>query len=143
MIEYCSSLSGVYEDYPFHDDNWTVMRCKDNKKTFAMIYERNGLIWINVKADPEWIDFWRNTYASVIPGYHMNKNHWNSIILDETVPDKVIMRMVAESYDLVRPKRKVVRLMADALDVPVELKVEKKLEKIQELICLETEYIIN
>ena len=109
VIKYCSSLPRVYEDYPFHDDNWTVMRCKDNKKTFAMIYERNGLIWINVKADPEWIEFWRNSYDSVIPGYHMNKNHWNSIILDETVPDKEIMRMIAESYDLVKPKRKVIR----------------------------------
>ena len=69
---------------------------------FALIYERNGQIWINVKCDPEWRDFWRETYPSVVAAYHMNKEHWNSIILDGTVPGKEIRRMIAESYDLTR-----------------------------------------
>lgn len=47
--------------------------------------EREGHIWVNVKVDPEWRDFWRNTYSSVIPAYHQNKEHWNSIILDGTI----------------------------------------------------------
>lgn len=102
VIQYSKSLSDTYEDYPFHDDNWTVMRCKKNKKSFVYIYEKNDCIWINVKCDPEWVEFWRNAYTSVVPAYHMNKKHWNSIILDGTVPGKEIKRMIAESYDLVK-----------------------------------------
>ncbi len=105
-IACASALKDVYEDYPFHDPNWCVMRHKKNKKTFALIYEKDGHIWINVKCDPEWRDFWRETFASVVPGYHMNKEHWNSIILDGTVPDKEIRRMILESYDLTKPKEK-------------------------------------
>ena len=59
------------------------------------------MINLNVKADPEWRDFWRSAYSSVIAGYHQNKEHWNTIILDGTIPDKEIRRMISESYDLV------------------------------------------
>ena len=76
------------------------MRHTNNKKTFAFIYERNGCTWINVKVDPEWRDFWRNTFSAVIPAYHMNKTHWNSIILNGTIPEEDIKRMIGESYDL-------------------------------------------
>lgn len=101
-IKYCKSFADVYEDYPFHDANWAVMRHKQNKKMFAAIYEREEKIWINVKCDPEWREFWRSAFASVIPAYHMNKQHWNSIILDGTIPTKDIQRMIAESYDLTK-----------------------------------------
>ena len=70
-------------------------------KAFLWTYEREGYINLNVKADPQWRDFWRSTYASVIPGWHQNKDHWNTIILDGTVPEQEIQRMIAESYDLV------------------------------------------
>lgn len=53
-------------------------------------------------SDPEWILVWRETYDSVVPAYHMNKKHWNSIILDGSVPDEDIKRMIGESYDLIR-----------------------------------------
>ena len=56
---------------------------------------------MNVKVDPAWRDFWRNTYASVVPGYHQNKEHWNTIILDGSIKEDDIKRMIAESYDLV------------------------------------------
>ncbi|MBE5961254.1 MAG: MmcQ/YjbR family DNA-binding protein [Lachnospiraceae bacterium] len=105
-IAYCSKLEGAYEDYPFHDSNWTVMRHQSNKKMFACIFEREGHIWINVKCDPEWRDFWRNAFSGVIPAYHLNKTHWNSIILDGTVPEKNIKQMIEESYQLTLPKKK-------------------------------------
>ena len=95
----------VYVDAPFHDDNWVLLRYRRNKKAFAWTYERNGCIWVNVKVDPQWRDFWREAYPSVLPGYHQNKEHWNSIILDGTVPDEEIRRMIAESYDLITGKR--------------------------------------
>ncbi len=56
---------------------------------------------LNVKVDPEWRDFFRNAYESVIPGWHQNKEHWNTIILDGSVPDREIRRMIAESYAIV------------------------------------------
>lgn len=106
VIAYCKTFAHVVEEYPFHDDNWTLMRHQRNKKTFAFIYERQGVIWINVKCDREWRDFWRSAFTSVVPAYHMNKEHWNSIILDGTVPESDVERMIEESYDLTRPKRK-------------------------------------
>lgn len=109
VIEYCLTFPNVYEDYPFHDFNWTVMRCKKNKKTFALLYEKEEYIWINVKVDSDWIEVWRNAYESVVPGFHMNKKYWNSIILNETVPENDIKRMIAESYDLVKPKTGVMK----------------------------------
>ena len=45
--------------------------------------------------------FWRQTYTAVIPGWHQNKEHWNTVILDGSIPDKDVRRMIAESYDLV------------------------------------------
>lgn len=102
VIAHCLSYEGVYEDYPFHDPNWTVMRHKKSRKTFALIYQKDGLIWINVKCDPQWRDFWRSAFAAVVPAYHMNKTHWNSIILDGTIPEKEIRRMIGESYDLTK-----------------------------------------
>ena len=104
-INYGLTMPDTYEDYPFHDPNWAVIRCKNNK-VFAWIFDREGHTWINVKCMPEWRDFWRATFESVIPAYHLNKTNWNSIILDDTVPDVDVKRMIAESYDLVKGNRK-------------------------------------
>ncbi len=52
-IAFCRGFSDVLEDYPFHDDNWTAMRHCGNKKIFALIFERDGKIWINVKCDTD------------------------------------------------------------------------------------------
>lgn len=101
-IHYCASLENTYEDYPFRDKNWTVMRHKSNKKVFAWIFEKDGLIWINMKCQPDWLDFYRNTYPSVVPAFHLNKDHWNSIILDGTVPEDVIHDMIRQSHQLTR-----------------------------------------
>jgi len=76
------TLPDVYVDAPFHDDNWILLRYKKNKRAFAWTYERNGNNCVNVKVDPEWRDFWRSAYASVLPGYHQNEEHWNTIILE-------------------------------------------------------------
>ena len=101
-ISFCLTLKDVYEDYPFRDPNWTVIRHRANKKVFAWIYEKDGRIWINVKCDPQWRDFFRSAFPSVVPGYQLNKEHWNSIILDGTVPEKEIRKMIGESYELTK-----------------------------------------
>ncbi|MDO4188576.1 MAG: methylated-DNA--[protein]-cysteine S-methyltransferase [Lachnospiraceae bacterium] len=95
------SLPYTYLDAPFHDDNWQLVRVSGCKKAFLWTYERDGYINLNVKVAKEWRDFWRDTYSSVIPGWHQNKENWNTIILDGTIPRVDIERMILESYDLV------------------------------------------
>lgn len=102
VLSYGLSLPNTYQDAPFRDKSWQLVRIKGKKKVFLWTYERNGYICINVKVDPEWRELWRNAYPSVQPGYHQNKEYWNTVILDGTVPDKEIKRMIAESYDLIR-----------------------------------------
>ena len=100
-LAYALSFPKTYQEAPFHDNNWQLVRVEGSKKAFLWTYEREGYINLNVKADLQWRDFWRSTYASVIPGWHQNKDHWNTIILDGSVPEQEIRRMIAESYDLV------------------------------------------
>ena len=100
-LAYGLSFQNTYQEAPFHDPNWQLVRVKGSKKAFLWTYEMNGYVHLNVKADPQWRDFWRSAYKSVIPGYHQNKEHWNTIILDGSVPDADVRRMIAESYDLV------------------------------------------
>lgn len=103
-LKYGLSFPGTYQDSPFHDDNWQLIRSKGSKKVFLGTYERNGYINLNVKLDPDSRDFYRNVYESVIPGWHQNKEHWNTIILDGSVPDFDVKNMIAISYGLVTDK---------------------------------------
>lgn len=100
-LRYGLSLPDTYQDAPFHDDNWQLVRVKGSGKAFLWTYERNGFINLNVKVSPEWRDLWRDIYEAVVPGWHQNKENWNTIILDGSVPTDEIKRMIAESYDLV------------------------------------------
>ena len=100
-MAYGLSFPNIYTEAPFHDPNWDLVRVKGSKKAFLWIYEKDGLINLNVKVSPEWRDFYRQIYEAVIPGYHQNKEHWNTIILDGSIPDEDIKRMIAESYDIV------------------------------------------
>ncbi|MBR1891927.1 MAG: methylated-DNA--[Lachnospiraceae bacterium] len=100
-LKYGLSFPDTYQEAPFHDDNWQLVRYKYNKKAFLWTYEKDGCINLNVKVDPDNAFFWRDLYKSVIPGYHQNKKHWNTIILDGSISDKDIKAMIAESYDLI------------------------------------------
>ncbi len=100
-LKYGLSFPDTYQDAPFHDENWQLVRVRGSKKTFILVYERQDAVWVNIKVDPEWRDFWRRTYDSVIPAYHQNKDHWNTVILDGSIPESDIKRMIADSYDLV------------------------------------------
>ena len=100
-LSYGLSFPDTYQDAPFHDENWQLVRYKGNKKAFLWTYERDGFINLNVKVEPDKAFFWRDIYESVMPGYHQNKEHWNTIILDGSIPDKDIECMIAESYDLI------------------------------------------
>lgn len=108
IIEFCLSLPAAYEDYPFDmiadAGAWTVMRHHVNKKSFALIYERQGKLCVNLKCDPFEADILRQAFADVIPGYHMNKLHWNTVLIGGDVPDEELQRQVLASYDAIKPK---------------------------------------
>lgn len=110
LIDYCLTFPASYEDYPFAalpgEDNTTVMRHKTNKKSFALIMNHGGKLYLNLKCDPLEADFLRQAFEGVIPGWHMNKEHWNSVIIGTDVPEEEVKRQIGNSYDLIKPKVK-------------------------------------
>lgn len=103
MIKHCLSYTGVYKDYPF-DEKWTVMRHVGNKKIFALIFQQNGHPCVNLKCEPSRAHFLRGIFKEVKPGFHMNKEHWNTVLLDGDLPDEEIFDMVQHSFQLTKPK---------------------------------------
>lgn len=80
----------------------TVLR-KTLQKDLAGEYgadEREGNLWVNLKLPADWGAFFRSVYPSVLPAYHMNKEHWSSVILDGSIPDGEIVRMTEMSFQL-------------------------------------------
>lgn len=104
IIDFCMTLGGVYEDYPFDDPNWTLMRHIENKKTFAFIFYHCGELYVNVKCEPMKADFLRSAYDFIIPAYHMNKTYWNSLIVNSADDLDMAWDMIADSFELTRPK---------------------------------------
>ena len=97
MRKYCLQKSGVKEDFPF-DEKTLVM--KVGNKIFALFGSEKPLR-INLKCDPLTAIGLREKYKSIIPGYHMSKKHWNTVIIDSSIPDKEILGMIDDSYNLV------------------------------------------
>jgi predicted DNA-binding protein (MmcQ/YjbR family) len=104
LIEYCLTFAGAYEDYPF-DDETAALRHRGNRRIFALFLQHGDRALLNLKTEPFKALYWRNEFPAVLPGYHMNKVHWNSVVLDGTVPDAAVREMIADSYDLTRPQR--------------------------------------
>lgn len=105
-VQACLALPFAYEDYPFHDPNWTVLRHQENHKIFAAVYQHQGGVWMNLKAEPLAGDFWRQQYPAIVPAYHMNKKHWISVILDGSLADEIILTLIQDSFSLTAPKKK-------------------------------------
>jgi predicted DNA-binding protein (MmcQ/YjbR family) len=101
LREHCISKNGATESFPFGEDTLVF---KADGKIFAMV-NLDGELSINLKCDPVFAIDLRERYSNVIPGYHMNKKHWNTIILDGTVPDKEVFSWIDHSYELVAGKR--------------------------------------
>jgi predicted DNA-binding protein (MmcQ/YjbR family) len=101
LRDYCVTKKGVTESFPFGEDTLVF---KAGEKIFALVNLDNELS-INLKCEPSFALELRERYSSVTPGYHMNKKHWNTVMLDGTVPDKEIFSWVDHSYELVRGKR--------------------------------------
>ncbi len=99
LREYCITKKGVTEGFPF--DN-TSLVLKVMNKIFAIIALDKH--FVNLKCDPEYAIELREKYAQIIPGYHMNKQQWNSVYFAEGLSDDLIKKLVDDSYDLIVAK---------------------------------------
>jgi len=97
LRKYCLSLKGTDEALPF--DNKTLVFSVKGKMFCATDLEDYELI--NLKCDPEQAILLREKYPEVIPGYYMNKKHWNSVKTNGTIPDKLMEKWISDSYNLV------------------------------------------
>lgn len=100
-LDFCKTIPGSIIDQPFNGDYITyTARHSDSGKWFALIMELDGKPIVNLKCEPMQADFFRSVYKSVIPAYHMNKTHWNTVFLQGDTPDEVIRQMTFDSFKL-------------------------------------------
>jgi predicted DNA-binding protein (MmcQ/YjbR family) len=102
VAAYCLSKLGASETYPFGSDV-TVM--KVGGKMFALTPATDKPRSINLKCDPVRAQMLRQSYPEITPGYHMNKQHWNTLDLTGNLTDELVRELIDHSYDLVAPKK--------------------------------------
>lgn len=95
--DYCIAKPGVTEHFPFDDK---VLVFKVMNKMFALC-DVNTFDSINLKCDPERAIELRAEYPGIIPGYHMSKVHWNTLQMDGSLSDKLILELIDHSYELI------------------------------------------
>lgn len=101
--EYVLQKENVTEGFPFGEDTLVF---KVNAKIFALVSLESSALQFNVKCDPAKAIDLRDEYPeSVLPGYHMNKKHWNTVIVDGKLSKKQIFQMLDDSYNLVGKKK--------------------------------------
>ena len=95
---HCLAKAGFSEDFPFGPET-LVFRVAG--KIFALM-DADAFVSVNLKCDPEKAIELRERYEGIQPGYHMNKQHWNTVVTDGSVPGKLLLELADHSYDLVR-----------------------------------------
>ena len=95
--KYCSQKNGVSESFPFNE---TTLVFKVGGKIFAL-FDVDNFQSINLKCDPEKSIELREKYSCIVPGYHMNKKHWNTVSVNEDISDVLIYELIDHSYHLV------------------------------------------
>ena len=95
---YCLAKNEVEEGFPFGE---TTLVFKVKGKIFLLIGLDNPVLQFNVKCDPEQAIEWRERFAAVQPGYHMNKKLWNTVLVDGSIPVRILRQMIDDSYRLV------------------------------------------
>jgi len=101
LEEVLLSKNGSKKDFPFGED---VAVYKVMDKMFALVSDKDGFININLKCQPDDALGYRDIYECVIPGYHMNKKHWNTVIINGEMKDEILVDMIDESYNLIVSK---------------------------------------
>ena len=95
---YCLKKKGVTEEFPFDEETLVF---KVLGKMFLLASLEKIPLQINLKCDPEKAVELREEHVSVLPGWHMSKKHWNTVIMDGSIPAKEILKWIDHSYDLV------------------------------------------
>ncbi|WP_370949624.1 MmcQ/YjbR family DNA-binding protein [Amycolatopsis sp. cg5] len=111
----CSDFPGSREEFPF-DEGTSVFKVAG--RIFALAPLRAKPLRVSLKSDPDLAVQLRAAHPAITAGYHLNKRHWNTVVLDGSVPDQLIREMVEDSYDLVvaqLPKREQEKLKWIAL----------------------------
>ena len=103
LRNYLLSKKCTTEELPFGPD---ALVFKVLGKIFAIVAYQENPVRISLKCHPEHAEALRAMYHAVIPGYHLNKNHWNTVILDGSIPDPEVFQMIDDSYQLVAKKLK-------------------------------------
>lgn len=98
LTAYCLSKPCAFMDYPFGPDPAVI---KVGSRIFALILIKNEKAWISLKCDPVIAQSLRQEYPAIAPGYHLNKEHWNTIAVNGSVPDDKLAWMIDHSYELV------------------------------------------
>jgi predicted DNA-binding protein (MmcQ/YjbR family) len=102
VIAHCMSKADTEETTPFGPD---VLVYKVGGKMFALASPDDVPPSVNLKCDPERSILLRDEFSAITPGYHMNKRHWNTVVLDGSVPSALIRELIEHSYALVLPRR--------------------------------------
>ncbi len=103
LRNYCLSKPGVEETLPFGPDTLVF---KVSGKIFLLTGLDSEQLSFNVKCDPDKAIELREEFPCVLPGYHMNKKHWNTVVVDGSVATKQLKEWIDHSYDLVSKKKK-------------------------------------
>ena len=98
LHHYLISKPGAVVDFPF--DTVTLV-LKVGGKMFALVTLDEHPLRMNLKCVPAKAQALRDCFAAITPGYHMNKRHWNTLVLDESLPEDLILSLIDDSYDLV------------------------------------------
>jgi predicted DNA-binding protein (MmcQ/YjbR family) len=98
LRDHCLSFVGAQETFPFGPETSVF---KVAGKMFALSQLDADSLRVSLKCEPGLAEALRGAYAAVIPGYHLNKRHWNTVILDGSMPDDAVRDMIEDSYDLV------------------------------------------
>jgi predicted DNA-binding protein (MmcQ/YjbR family) len=101
LRDHCLSFPGAEETFPFGVETSVF---KVGGKMFALSQLAADSLRVSLKCEPQLAEELREAHAAVIPGYHLNKRHWNTVIIDGSLPDDTIRDMVEDSYDLVVSK---------------------------------------
>ena len=103
LRNYALSLKGATEGFPFGEDTLVF---KINNKIFLLASLSSEILQFNVKCKPDHAIELREQYPCILPGYHMNKKHWNTIIVDGSLKKKQLEQFIFDSYSLVAKKPK-------------------------------------
>ena len=95
---HCLAFAGAAETFPFGPETSVF---KVAGKMFALSQLDHAPLRVSLKCEPGLAEQLRETHAAVLPGYHLNKRHWNTVIVDESLADQLIKDMIEDSYDLV------------------------------------------